>query len=161
MRGLTNLLLEETDAEYLAPCMQAAFKAYDKGACKANAHCAASSASYAASCHACEASPAIVRRRPSCDVHIAAATHLACTPLLPCLQSATCRQYETVCACNWPHADNSGGLDAKEFEEFARGILRNGPAMFFARVGKQAMVTSAILPAAAMVSQLRLGTKHI
>lgn len=41
------------------------------------------------------------------------------------------------------HADGNGTLEPAEFVEFARSIMKNGPDMFFSRVGKQAAVNTA------------------
>lgn len=49
--------------------------------------------------------------------------------------------------------DGNGTLDEKEFEEFARSLMKTGPDAFFARVGKSAVVNTAFLPAAAVAVQ--------
>ncbi|KAF6260434.1 hypothetical protein COO60DRAFT_1506371 [Scenedesmus sp. NREL 46B-D3] len=43
--------------------------------------------------------------------------------------------------------DRNGALDAGEFERFAKSLMRTGPDNFFARVGKDAVVKTALLPA--------------
>lgn len=49
--------------------------------------------------------------------------------------------------------DGNGTLDQKEFEEFARSMINTGPDAFFARVGKHAVIQTAVLPAAAAAVQ--------
>ncbi len=49
--------------------------------------------------------------------------------------------------------DGNGTLDEKEFEAFARNMINTGPDAFFARVGKHAVVQTAVLPAAAVAVQ--------
>lgn len=49
--------------------------------------------------------------------------------------------------------DGNGTLDEKEFELFARSLMKTGPDAFFARVGKSAVVQTAFLPAAAAAVQ--------
>eukprot|EP00882_Tetradesmus_deserticola_P007172 GHRQ01007551.1.p1 GENE.GHRQ01007551.1~~GHRQ01007551.1.p1 ORF type:complete len:155 (+),score=53.73 GHRQ01007551.1:275-739(+) len=46
--------------------------------------------------------------------------------------------------------DHNGALDAAEFERFAKSLMSTGPDMFFARVGKDAVVKTALLPALTM-----------
>lgn len=46
--------------------------------------------------------------------------------------------------------DHNGSLDHKEFERFAKSLMKSGPDVFFARVGKDALVKTAILPAITM-----------
>ena len=43
-------------------------------------------------------------------------------------------------------ADGNSKLDRDEFVEFARGLVKNGPDVFFSRIGKDALVKTAILP---------------
>lgn len=43
--------------------------------------------------------------------------------------------------------DHNGSLDQPEFERFAKSLMSTGPDMFFARVGKDAVVKTALLPA--------------
>uniref|UniRef100_A0A383V315 EF-hand domain-containing protein n=1 Tax=Tetradesmus obliquus TaxID=3088 RepID=A0A383V315_TETOB len=43
--------------------------------------------------------------------------------------------------------DHNGALDDREFERFAKSLMSTGPDMFFARVGKDAVVKTALLPA--------------
>lgn len=56
-------------------------------------------------------------------------------------------------ALNIYDKDGNGVLDVDEFTEFSRGLLKSGPDVFFARVGKSAMVNTAFLPTAAFVVQ--------
>lgn len=49
--------------------------------------------------------------------------------------------------------DGNGTLDEKEFEAFARSLMKTGPDAFFSRVGKSAVVHTAFLPAAAVAVQ--------
>mmetsp|Transcript_6750 Transcript_6750/g.16808 ORF Transcript_6750/g.16808 Transcript_6750/m.16808 type:complete len:153 (-) Transcript_6750:258-716(-) len=49
--------------------------------------------------------------------------------------------------------DGNGTLEPAEFVEFARSMMKSGPDMFFARVGKQTAINTAVLPAAGMVIQ--------
>lgn len=42
--------------------------------------------------------------------------------------------------------DHSGGLDQAEFTKFARTMVDDGPDMFFARVGRDAMYKVALAP---------------
>jgi hypothetical protein len=51
-------------------------------------------------------------------------------------------------------ADGNGTLNQPEFEQFAKSLMKSGPDMFFARVGKDAVVKTAMLPA------LSLGIKQ-
>ncbi|KIY96788.1 hypothetical protein MNEG_11173 [Monoraphidium neglectum] len=44
-------------------------------------------------------------------------------------------------------ADGSGCLEEKEFELFAKSLMHSGPDQFFARVGKDALLRTAVLPA--------------
>ncbi|GBF95782.1 hypothetical protein Rsub_08218 [Raphidocelis subcapitata] len=46
--------------------------------------------------------------------------------------------------------DGSGSLNEKEFEDFARSLMKSGPDQFFARVGKDAIVKTALLPTLSM-----------
>eukprot|EP00878_Enallax_costatus_P006262 GHUV01006565.1.p1 GENE.GHUV01006565.1~~GHUV01006565.1.p1 ORF type:complete len:155 (+),score=51.12 GHUV01006565.1:143-607(+) len=43
--------------------------------------------------------------------------------------------------------DHNGSLDQKEFERFSKSLMKSGPDVFFARVGKDAIVKTALLPA--------------
>lgn len=47
-------------------------------------------------------------------------------------------------------ADSNGSLNEPEFERFARSLMKSGPDMFFARVGKDAIVKTALLPTLTM-----------
>jgi hypothetical protein len=40
-------------------------------------------------------------------------------------------------------SDNNGTLDPAEFVEFARSMMKSGPDMFFARVGKHTAINTA------------------
>eukprot|EP00775_Hariotina_reticulata_P012732 gene12732-12862_t len=46
--------------------------------------------------------------------------------------------------------NHNGALDPDEFERFAKSLMHAGPDVFFARVGKDAMVKTALLPAVTM-----------
>jgi len=46
--------------------------------------------------------------------------------------------------------DHNGALDEPEFERFAKSLMKTGPDVFFARLGKQAVVTTTLLPALSM-----------
>jgi hypothetical protein len=47
-------------------------------------------------------------------------------------------------------ADGNGSLDEPEFEKFARSLMKSGPDMFFARLGKDAVIKTALLPTVTM-----------
>lgn len=47
-------------------------------------------------------------------------------------------------------SDSNGSLDEAEFEQFSKSLMKSGPDMFFARVGKDALVKTALLPAVTM-----------
>lgn len=55
--------------------------------------------------------------------------------------------------------DLSGSLDPVEFERFAKSIVKLGPDALFARMGRRALVQSALLPAATMAAQRFAGGK--
>jgi hypothetical protein len=44
--------------------------------------------------------------------------------------------------------DTDGRLNRDEFVEFSRNLMKTGPDMFFARVGKDAAIRTALLPVA-------------
>jgi hypothetical protein len=46
-------------------------------------------------------------------------------------------------------ADGDGSLDVEEFTRFAKELAKSGPDTFFARVGKDAMLKTMLLPALA------------
>ncbi|KAI8466863.1 MAG: hypothetical protein J3K34DRAFT_432258 [Monoraphidium minutum] len=43
--------------------------------------------------------------------------------------------------------DGNGALNEPEFERFAKSLMHSGPDQFFARVGKDALFRTALLPA--------------
>lgn len=49
--------------------------------------------------------------------------------------------------------DHNGVLDQDEFVKFAKSLCKNGPDTFFSRVGRNALVTTAILPAVATAAR--------
>ncbi|KAK9829929.1 hypothetical protein WJX72_008696 [[Myrmecia] bisecta] len=49
--------------------------------------------------------------------------------------------------------DRNGTLDEAEFIEFAKQMLHSGPDQFFARMGREALVKTAIVPGAAHLVQ--------
>eukprot|EP00877_Chromochloris_zofingiensis_P011848 jgi/Chrzof1/6917/Cz02g03100.t1 len=51
-------------------------------------------------------------------------------------------------------ADHNGSLNPQEFERFAKSLLKAGPDTFFARVGKDALIKTALIPS------LSLGVKR-
>eukprot|EP00879_Flechtneria_rotunda_P010739 GHRR01011221.1.p1 GENE.GHRR01011221.1~~GHRR01011221.1.p1 ORF type:complete len:120 (+),score=38.86 GHRR01011221.1:148-507(+) len=45
------------------------------------------------------------------------------------------------------NADGNGTLNQEECQQFAKSLLKSGPDTFFARVGKDALIKTALLPA--------------
>lgn len=57
--------------------------------------------------------------------------------------------------------DQNGTLDKDEFVEFSRGLVKNGPDMFFSRIGKDTITKTAVLPVATRGIQMGAGAAGI